>query len=607
MVKKTNKKVWLLAAALVVGRVATAATLLVVSGTVALTPDPLQSPAILPAASATTRGMPPPAALYPRVVPDTAIGWCARDPALLARPTGPDGRPANYLHTCGSRLYDANGREVRIVGVSWSGIETGSYVPDGLGARNWQDMLDQVVALGYNTIRVPFTNEALEPGRQINHVNFYINPDLEGLTGLEMLDRLVEGARERGLKIILDRHRSAPYADNSLWYDQNVSEERWIADWQMLAKRYEGNDTVIGFDLHNEPHGPATWGTGEVETDWRLAAERAGDAVLAVNPYLLILVEGIQYHEGQQYWWGGNLLGARSAPVRLSLPGRLVYSPHDYGPSVSHQEWFSDPRFPANMPEVWGRGWAYLHHQEIAPVVVGEFGGPSLGEDPDGQWQRSLLAYLQEHGIGAIAWSLTGSWDTGGLLYYNYTLVDQPKQDAYRQHLGAAPLVPANSVPPRPPVQPELLFRQVANGGPGSDASFAFRLINDGAQPLDLTKVEIRYRFEAGEVDRGKVGPRPAGVEVTGAPLEAEIVPAEDGRAAYLSLRFVPSTGQGGQLLEKYLATDTIEVRLRSLTHVEQAVVGRPQSTPQAESARPSPWERLTLHVDGKLVWGRGP
>ena len=36
-------------------------------------------------------------------------------------------------------------------------------------------------------------------------------------------------------------------------------------------------------------------------------------------------------------WWGENLVGARTQPVVLSVPGRLVYSPHVYGPSVFMQ------------------------------------------------------------------------------------------------------------------------------------------------------------------------------------------------------------------------------------------------------------------------------
>jgi hypothetical protein len=37
----------------------------------------------------------------------------------------------------------------------------------------------------------------------------------------------------------------------------------------MLAGRYRGNPTVIGADLDNEPHGAATWGDGNPQTDWR--------------------------------------------------------------------------------------------------------------------------------------------------------------------------------------------------------------------------------------------------------------------------------------------------------------------------------------------------
>ncbi len=82
-------------------------------------------------------------------------------------------------------------------------------------------------------------------------------------------------------------------------------ESTWIADLKALASRYQGQDTVIGIDLHNEPHDPpACWGCGDQSTDWRLAAERAGDAVLSVNPNLLIFVEGVQTVGGVSGWWG---------------------------------------------------------------------------------------------------------------------------------------------------------------------------------------------------------------------------------------------------------------------------------------------------------------
>ncbi|MEH3089991.1 MAG: cellulase family glycosylhydrolase [Microbacterium arborescens] len=55
----------------------------------------------------------------------------------------------------------------------------------------------------------------------------------------------------------------------------------------MLAARYKNEPAVIGVDLHNEPHGSACWNCGDAARDWRAAATRAGNAVLAVNPRLL--------------------------------------------------------------------------------------------------------------------------------------------------------------------------------------------------------------------------------------------------------------------------------------------------------------------------------
>ena len=60
-----------------------------------------------------------------------------------------------------------------------------------------------------------------------------------------------------------------PARTNSLIF---AAIEQHGGDWRPGAPA--GRD-VIGADLKNETHGPATWGTGG-PTDWRRAAERAG-------------------------------------------------------------------------------------------------------------------------------------------------------------------------------------------------------------------------------------------------------------------------------------------------------------------------------------------
>ena len=56
------------------------------------------------------------------------------------------------------------------------------------------------------------------------------------------------------------------------------------------------------------------------------------------------------------------------------MANRLVYSPHEYATSVYHQAWFDDPTYPANMPAIWDKYWGYLYKQNIAPIMMGEFG-----------------------------------------------------------------------------------------------------------------------------------------------------------------------------------------------------------------------------------------
>ena len=350
--------------------------------------------------------------------------------------SGPNTAVKIPLRAVGGKVVDANGHEVRFTGVTWFGFETKAYAPHGLWARNWQDMLDQIKAAGFNTIRLPYSNQLLDdPSAAPEGIDYRKNPDLRGLKGLALMDRIVDGAGQRGLKVILDQHRPNADGQSDLWYTDQIPESRWLADWTMLARHYRGDAAVIGADLHNEPHGRATWGDNNPQTDWRLAAERAGDAILSVNPTWLIFVEGIETYHGDAYWWGGNLEGAGQFPVRLSVPNRLVYSPHDYGPSVWGQPWFTAPNFPNNLAAVWQRHWAYLAQQQAAPLVLGEFGARSVGQDVEGTWQRTLIAYLKSNGIGYWYWAWNpNSGDTGGILQDDWKTVNEAKLRALQAY-----------------------------------------------------------------------------------------------------------------------------------------------------------------------------
>ncbi|WP_378145965.1 glycoside hydrolase family 5 protein [Cnuibacter sp. UC19_7] len=365
----------------------------------------------------------------------------------LAPTVVPAAAPVGPLHTSGSTIVAASGQPFVIKAASWFGMETSTCSPHGLWAITLDEGMAHLASMGFNTVRVPFSNECIE-GTVTTSIGRELNPSLVNLSPLQLLDAVVAAAGSHGLSVILDRHRPDSQAQSGLWYTDRFPESTWIADWQMLAARYAGNPTVIGADLHNEPHDDACWACGDPAVDWRAAAERGGDAVLAANPDLLIIVEGVARSESGDYtWWGGSLADASDDPVRLDVPHRVVYSPHEYPASVYPQPWFSDPDYPANLPGVWNSSWGYLVEDGIAPVFVGEF-GTGYTTASDQQWLSAFVQYLAGTGTSFGYWSFNpDSGDTGGLVADDWRTPEAAKLAALEPLLGPyAPPVPRGSI-----------------------------------------------------------------------------------------------------------------------------------------------------------------
>ncbi len=359
--------------------------------------------------------------------------------SLTAITTFAAAQTVDYWHTAGNQIYNSSNQAVRIAGLNWYGFETTDEVAHGLWAQDYHSILNTIKSNGYTVIRMPLSNQMVETPIVPTNISYNnssgpINTDLMNLNSLQILDKIVSYAGQIGLRIILDNHRSEAGSSaeaNGLWYTSAYPESAWINDWTTLATRYLNNSTVIGFDLRNEPHnatsGGSCWGCGTLTNDWRLAAERSGNAVQAVNPKLLIFVEGTDCYNNDCDWWGGNLEGAQSAPVVLNVNSQLVYSAHDYGPNLYQQSWFNSSTTYASLVSVWTKYWAYLSLNGTAPVWVGEFGTTNNNSDIEnsaagsqGQWFQSLVTFLQNNpALNWTYWALNGE-DTYALLDSNY-------------------------------------------------------------------------------------------------------------------------------------------------------------------------------------------
>ncbi|HEY8463182.1 MAG TPA: cellulase family glycosylhydrolase [Bacillota bacterium] len=363
----------------------------------------------------------------------------------------------------------------RLTGVNWFGFETGNAVAHGLWARDYKSVLQQIRDLGFNCIRLPWCNDMLTKTPNSIQINAHgvdpytkqtgLNLDLEGLSSLEVMDKIIAEADRLGLMIILDNHsrQADGYMNETLWYTSKTSEAKWIEDWVFLAKRYLKYDNVVGFDLNNEPHGnlgtgmkpPASWGydvEGWGNTDWKAAAERCGVEILKVNPNALIIVEGVEEYRGTNYWWGGNLQGVRDYPITKIPKANLMYSPHEYGPEVHNQSWFSAPDFPNNMYKIWDDNFWFIAKENIAPIFLGEFGikGESAA-DPSSvayKWFTTLMEYVGKKCSWTFWCMNPNSGDTGGILLNDWVTVDQAKYNLIKPYLE-----PLGSLPTQKPTQ----------------------------------------------------------------------------------------------------------------------------------------------------------
>ncbi len=194
--------------------------------------------------------------------------------------------PAFSYAISNGKIVNDNGQQIHLKDVNWFGFQTKSYVLHGLWARNLESMITQMQDLGFNALRLPLCPANLKSSTLplASTINYNLNPDLQGLGSIEVLDKVIKELNNRGMYVLLDHHTPDCETISELWYTDSYSEKQWIDDLRFLARRYANIPSVIGVDIKNEPHGRATWGTGDPKTDWNTAAKHAAAAILQIAP-----------------------------------------------------------------------------------------------------------------------------------------------------------------------------------------------------------------------------------------------------------------------------------------------------------------------------------
>ena len=255
---------------------------------------------------------------------------------------------------------------------------------------------DVIAGWGLDHVRIPMDYNVLE------NADGTLCAD-----GFDRIARAVGWSLARGLKVVLDLHKTAGYSFDSNYneegfFNSEAYQERFYRLWEGLAARFNDPDR-IAFELLNEVTDPSVIG------EWnRIAAECIG-RIRKIAPRSLILVGS--------YW-----NNSPKAVKDLDPPAddRVIYNFHCYDPLVfTHQgagwvpELNNDKRVsfeeaditPALFEELFASAISTAEERGTT-LYCGEYGVIELATPEDTvKWYRTINEVLEKHRIARSAWS----------------------------------------------------------------------------------------------------------------------------------------------------------------------------------------------------------
>ncbi len=224
--------------------------------------------------------------------------------------------------------------------------------------------------LGFNSIRLAMNARLLMPegGVVFDEIEF------------GRLQKFVTWCESAGLYVVLDMH-AAPGGqtghnpiddsptDTPELFNIGANQDRLIALWTEIARRFAASKVVLGYDLLNEPINPDF---KELNAKLWPLYQRIGKAIRAVDPNHILIVEGAG--------WANDW-----SSLDTPFDANLVYSFHKY---------WDDPSAQATVQRYLDRG-----KQWNRPIWCGEMGEPKTVA-----WSQKAVALLEKNRIGWTFW-----------------------------------------------------------------------------------------------------------------------------------------------------------------------------------------------------------
>ena len=241
-------------------------------------------------------------------------GDSSLDPDLLVRPSGR------------GLISGPGAAEFRPVGVTFNDYywAPGSTIRDGdhHALADYQRVAD----LGMNTVQLMLSYRIFESD---DAPLVYLD------AGWRWLDENIAAARDAGLLVILDlvtaagadwHDQSAGAPDLRFWTEPDY-QQRYLALWEAIARRYANHPTVLAYGLLSEPVTEDATGA-----QWWNLFEAARRRVRSVDPHHLIIADPLMGTRGEYS------VPASVERRRVIDDARVVYDIHFYEPyEFTHQ------------------------------------------------------------------------------------------------------------------------------------------------------------------------------------------------------------------------------------------------------------------------------
>ncbi len=232
--------------------------------------------------------------------------------------------------------------------------------------------IDFIAAQGANTIRLPF------------NYKLFTDEDYMGQTGqkqaFQLIDRVVEWCKANGLYLILDMHdcpgsQTGDNIDDGYGYpwlfESERSQQLFCDIWQQIARHYQDEPTILGYELMNEPIAHYFENKDTLYTLLQPLYKRAVKAIRTVDQNHVILLGGA--HWNSFFFMFDD----------WTFDKNIMFTCHRYGG-------------PATKEAI--KDYIDFRDKTQLPMYMGE-----IGHNTD-EWQAQFVEVMKQNNIGYTFW-----------------------------------------------------------------------------------------------------------------------------------------------------------------------------------------------------------